>query len=435
MNRTRPQFTPEALFGKVRGVFKEHSSDKQGHYGISTADCLMSAFAMFSLKYPSLLQFDQARKHKVLSHNLKMLYGVKEIPCDTYMRERLDGQPVEIVRKAIKPLIGELQRAKALEQWKFLGKYYPISLDATGFFSSEQVHCEYCCEKKYKKGTDEEYTIYNHQMLVGVIVHPDMRQVLPIGFEPIIKADGDTKNDCERNAAKRWLKNFRRDYPQLPVVFLGDGLFSNAPFIQEVEAHRGKYIIIAKEKDHKHLYDYFWKAEELDMVEFKETIKGVQKRYRYMSNVPLNDSHPDLLVNVVFYEEIDKKNVKHQWLWVTNLELTDHKIVKEIARGGRCRWKIENETFNTLKNQGYHYEHNFGHGYKTLSNLLAGLMLLAFLVDQCLEALTVEFKGALAKCGSRINLWETIRFLFGWVLIGNWDKLYRSILDPPAFAF
>lgn len=69
MNRTRPQFTPEALFGKVRGVFNEHSSDKQGQYGISTADCLMSAFAMFSLKYPSLLQFDQARKHKVLSHN------------------------------------------------------------------------------------------------------------------------------------------------------------------------------------------------------------------------------------------------------------------------------------------------------------------------------------------------------------------------------
>jgi hypothetical protein len=272
-------------------------------------------------------------------------------------------------------------------------------------------------------------------MLVGVIVHPDMRQVLPIGFEPINKADGDTKNDCERNATKRCLKNFRRDYPQLPVVFLGDGLFSNAPFIQEVEVHRGKYIIIAKEKDHKHLYDYFWKAEEPDMVEFKETIKGVQQRYRYMSNVPLNDSHPDLLVNVVFYEEIDKKNVKHQWLWVTNLELTDHKIVKEIAGAGRCRWKIENETFNTLKNQGYHYEHNFGHGYKTLSNLLAGLMLLAFLVDQCLEALTVEFKGALAKCGSRINLWETIRFLFSWVLIGNWDKLYRSILDPPAFAF
>lgn len=143
----------------------------------------------------------------------------------------------------------------------------------------------------------------------------------------------------------------------------------------------------------------------------------------------------DLLVNVVFYKEIDRKNVKRQWLWVTNLELTNHTTVKEIARIGRCRWKIENETFNTLKNQGYNYEHNFGHGYKTLSNLLAGLMLLAFLVDHCLEALTLEFKGALEKCCSRMKLWETIRFLFNWVLIGNWDKLYGSILDPPVFSF
>jgi hypothetical protein len=83
----------------------------------------------------------------------------------------------------------------------------------------------------------------------------------------------------------------------------------------------------------------------------------------------------------------------------------------------------------------FRYEHNFGHGYKTLSNLLAGLMLLAFLVDQCLEALTVEFKGALEKCGSRVVLWETIRFLFHWVLIDDWDKLYKSILDPPIFRF
>ena len=188
---------------------------------------------------------------------------------------------------------------------------------------------------------------------------------------------------------------------------------------------------MAKEKDHKHLYDYFWKAEPPDVTEFMETVQGVKKRYRYMSDVPLNEAHPDLLVNVVFYEEIDKKNVKHKWLWVTNLEVTAD-VAKEITKGGRCRWKIENETFNTLKNQGYNYEHNFGHGNKTLSNLLAGLMLLAFLIDQCLESMTLEFKGALTKCISRIRLWESIRSLFNVFLIDNWDKIYANILDPPV---
>ena len=164
-----------------------------------------------------------------------------------------------------------------------------------------------------------------------------------------------------------------------------------------------------------------------------ETVKGVKKRYRYMTDVPLNESHFDLKANVVFYEEIDKKNVKRKWLWVTNLEITNE-VVKEIVKGGRCRWKIENETFNTLKNQGYHYEHNFGHGNKTLSNLLAGLMLLAFLIDQSLEALTLEFKEALTKCISRIRLWEIIRSLFTCFLIDNWDKLYGAILDPPILS-
>ena len=276
MYRTRLQFTPESMFGKVRDVFKEHAKDKQGQYGISTADCLMSAFAMFSLKYPSLLQFDQARKHKVIRHNLKTLYGVKTPPCDTYMRERLDGQPLWIVRNAIKSTFAVLQRSKSLEAWKFLNEYYLINLDGTGFFSSNTVNCEYCCEKKHKKGTEEEYTTYHHQMLVGSIAHPSMRQVLPIGFEPIVKGDGDQKNDCELNAAKRWMNNFGAPIRNSPVIIVGDGLFSNAPFIQAIEDKRGKYILVAKEKDHKYLYDYFGRPSLLMWLTLWKQSKGLK---------------------------------------------------------------------------------------------------------------------------------------------------------------
>ncbi len=51
-------------------------------------------------------------------------------------------------------------------------------------------------------------------------------------------------------------------------------------------------------------------------------------------------------------------------------------------RGGRARWRIENKTFNTLKNQGYHFEHNYGHGDQNLATVLVLLMFLAFTVDQ-----------------------------------------------------
>ena len=97
-------------------------------------------------------------------------------------------------------------------------------------------------------------------MVVGSIVHPDMRQVFPIGFEPIVKSDGQEKNDCERNASKRWLEEFRRPHPQLSVIVVVDGLFSNGPFIDMLEQHRCCYILVCQEKDHKYLYDWFWKA-------------------------------------------------------------------------------------------------------------------------------------------------------------------------------
>ena len=70
-----------------------------------------------------------------------------------------------------------------------------------------------------------------------------------------------------------------------------------------------------------------------------------------------------------------------------------------LMRGARARWKIENETFNTPKNQGYHFEHNFGHAYQHLSTVFAYLMLLAFLLDQVQQHCCGLFQQALAKEG------------------------------------
>jgi len=258
-----------------------------------------------------------------------------------------------------------------------------------------------------------------------------MRQVLPIGFEPIVKSDGDKKNDCERNASKRWLVCFRRDHPQLSAIIIADGLSSNGPFIIDLEEHRCKYILVAKDDDHKSLMEYFWAGKEPDIFEHSEEMKGVKKRYRYMKNVPLNDSHPDILVTVVYYEETDKNGIIRKWVWVTNLDVNKENF-REIEIGGRCRWKIENETFNTLKNQGYNFEHNYGHGKKTLSNVMAGMMLLAFFMDQILEAFDIKFQFLLNKYNSKKTTWEKIRCAFLWFNISSWDAVYNAILDPPV---
>ena len=98
------------------------------------------------------------------------------------------------------------------------------------------------------------------------------------------------------------------------------------------------------------------------------------------------------------------------------------------------KWKIENETFNCLKTKGYNFEHNYGHGYNGLSNVFAGLMLLAFLIDQILEAFNKTFQAVLKKMVSRIRTWELCRSLFLIYYVTTWDAFYRAILDPPVIV-
>jgi hypothetical protein len=90
--------------------------------------------------------------------------------------------------------------------------------------------------------------------------------------------------------------------------------------------------------------------------------------------MPLNDSRSDVRVNFIEYWEVSKDKTQH-FSWVTDFRVTKYNVYT-LMRGGRARWKIENETFNTLKNQGYHFEHNDGHGEQNLSVVLATLMML-----------------------------------------------------------
>lgn len=436
MNKTRKHYTHRAILSKIHSSFvcSTEGTDKPGI--IKTSDCLMSALAIFALKYPSLLSFEESKtENEIIKHNLKNLYHVSKSPCDTYLRERLDGLDLSIVRVVFGRLLAILQRGKVLDEWKFLNDKFLISLDGTGFFSSHDTKCENCCTKIVNKGTDKEVITYHHQMLVGSIVSPSCKQVFPVNFEPIIKEDGQQKNDCERNCAKRWLENFRKSHPKLEVIIIADGLYSNAPFIRILKDKSCSFILVAKPDDHKYLYDYFWAGDGEDIGQFESSHKRknaeYKGKYRFMNDVPLNDANHDLKVNVLYYEEHDpKKNKVTKWLWVTDMEIRKDNA-KSIMQSARARWKIENETFNTLKNQGYNFEHNFGHGYKGLSNVFAGIMVLAFFVDQILEALNLEYKASVEKCLSRRSFFERARALFLTFFIKDYNILYASILSPP----
>jgi hypothetical protein len=392
---------------------------------ISFTDVLMSGFAVFSLKFPSLLQYDQNRK--TLDDNLRDLYYINRPPSDTYLRERLDELDPMFVRPAFKKIFAELQRGKCLEQFEFLEGSYLLSLDGTGEFSSSKVCCQQCCKKEHKDGS----IMYYHQMLGACIVHPDQSNVIPFCPETIQNGDGSAKNDCERNAAKRFIENFKREHPHLKVIILGDGIASNAPYIRLLEEHKMKYLLGAKPGDHQFIFDAVETSEETEYYEILDE-DGFLHQFHYLNDTTLNKSNSDVRVNFLEYMQTDPKGKETVFSWVTNIRITKTNIFA-LMKGGRARWKIENETFNTLKNLGYNFEHNYGHGQKYLSTILCLLMLLAFLIDQVQGIACSLFQAVKKRAGSFRALWEDIRVLFRFAGLTSWECMYRFMIGGKKF--
>jgi hypothetical protein len=384
----------------------------------------MSGLAILGLKYPSLLKFDEQRNDPAVQENLKSLYGVKQAPCDTQLRTILDPVNPIHLRGVYREIHRVLQRHKVLEAYRYLGDYYLVSIDGTGQFHSEKIHCEECCIKKTPEGEEA----YFHQLLSAVLIHPDLSTVLPFAPEAILGQDGENKNDCERNAAKRLLAHLRREHPQLKMIIVEDSLAGNGPHLKLLNDLDFRYIIMVKEGDHEALFETVQeKLRAGECEEFEEVDEaGVVHGFRFVNGVPLNKTHPDILVNFLEYWEIEGDS-ELLLTWITDFYLSKETVYL-VMRGGRARWKIENEAFNTLKNHGYHLEHNYGHGKQHLATVFAFLMMLAFLVDQVQELCCGLFNAARQRYHSRTSLWEKIRSLFTSFLIDGWQTLWCAII-------
>lgn len=421
----KKHLSAQGMLSKVRKDFELISEPPRDPRGLKSTmplvDCLMSGLAMFGLKYSSLLEFDDERREAVTRHNLKTLYHVEETPCDTYMRERLDLIDPRELRPAFTTLFSLLQRGKVLEDYKFLGQYVLIPCDGTSMFSSDSVHCENCCEKHHRNGS----ITYYHQMLGAVVAHPDQKEVFPLCPEPISKPDGCTKNDCEQNAMTRFLEDFQREHPHLKVIFTEDALSAKGPYLRRILNIGAHFIVSVNPTGNPSLFEFLKgiKLEKKTVKTPKETIE-----LSFCNSIPLNDTNHDFQVNYIDCVITNKKGEVTHFSWVTDLTVTLDNVY-ELSRGGRARWNIENETFNTLKNQGYQFEHNFGHGYQNLSHVFGLLMFLAFLIDQIQQRCCGLFQEALKKMRRKKRFWGKLRHLFLEFYVDSWADLFSAIVS------
>jgi hypothetical protein len=426
--KLRKHLNADALLTTMKTGFEKIEDHRSGNVQHSLGDTLMAGFAMFSLKDPSLLAFDERRI--AAPHNLMTIYGMGSIPCDTSMREILDGVDPNNLRPLFKNAFRALQRGKALEQMVFMEGSYLLNLDGTGYFSSSTLYSDACMEKV---STMTGKVTYYLQAVGAAIVHPDFKEVIPLCPEIIRKQDGETKMDCERNAIRRLLKKFRKDHPHLKVIINEDALSSNAPHIEDLEQYNCHYILGVKEGDHKFLFQHVDQAikdgEAVELVMADERNEDITHYFHIVYDAPLNKSNQDRRVTFVEYWEENTKTGKIQrFSWLTDLDITEDNVYL-FMRGARARWKIENETFNTLKNQGYHFGHNYGLGKQHLTETFVFLMMLAFLVDQIQQLCCPLFNAVWKKWKSKRSLWEKVRSKFHDFYIETMEDLYRSLLD------
>lgn len=413
----RSELNYDVLVAELRSDFNQIPDHRAPNVVHPLPDVLMSAYAIFSLKYPSLLCFEQ--QSEVERSNLQQLFGIERLCSDAQMRRILDEVSPDDLQELFPKRFELLKRVDLLGHYRFLKKYLLLSVDGVQYFESGKIHCKRCLEKQHRHGQ----TSYHHSMLGVALVHPQRREVFPVGCEAIQKQDGCSKNDCELNASKRLQDRLLAAYKDQPIVLLEDALYANGPHIKQILDNHWDFIIGAKPGGQDTLFKHFEARKARGQVATLVLQQGqVSHHFYWINDVPLNDK-AKVRVNFLYYEQHQPKTKPMCFSWVTSLRLRTS-TVYEIMQAGRARWKIENEGFNTLKNQGYHFEHNFGHGYNHLCNVMASMMLLAFLVDQIIQACNGLFNDIWTAAKARNRVWERIRALYMIRPLNSFNELF-----------
>ena len=466
----------DALRKVLSHLFRQLPDErKKNKIDYSIHDIMMSGFACMFFQDPSLLQFQQQLKDERHRDNLQTLFDVEVIPRETQMREIIDDFDSVLLRPVFKNYFLRLQRGKYLEQYQFLPGQYYCPIDGVQFYSSGKIKCDACLTANHKNG----HTTYSHKALQAAIVHPDMRQVIPLMPEEVRNTDGTEKQDCETKAAKRLIPKIREDHPQLELIIGGDDLFSKQPFIETVLNERMHYLLVAKETTHTVMITAIDKSGRLKKTHYTDK-KDRTHVYEWIEDIPLNGNENPIITNFFRYTilGIDKDGnpkINYKNSWVSDLSLSPKHLkhialrdqdktpndqqqptlaehteppahkeepafekpqpsgserVKHLVRGGRSRWKIENECFNTLKNQGYHISHNFGHGKKHLCFNFYLFTLLAFFFHQIFELTDRFYQACRKKFGSKCHMWETLRSYVKILIFEDWEHLLDFALDP-----
>ena len=401
----------------------EHRRGKNTQYEI--VDAGLGAFAVFFMQSPSFLAYQRDMQRRKGENNASGLFEVKDIPSDAQIRNLLDPLDAAQLEAVFWGVYTELDAGGYLDVYQGVGDTRLISLDGTQYFSSQTIHCDNC---RVTVRDGEKH--YGHQVLLAVLCAAEQPYVVCLEPEFMTPQDGHKKQDCEQQAIKRWVERNARHFEPWSVTVLTDDLHCHQPTCELLLKHKLHFILTCKPESHSTLYEELRLLERVEGAISTKTVRRWNGRYherlvyRWAEQVPLRRGPKALRVNWCALRVIREDSGKQLYhnAWATDHVLNETTVVA-VARDGRSRWKVENEGINVLKNRGYSFEHNYGHGKQRLSTVLLTLLLLAFLFHTALDLSCLMYQDVRRELGRRRTFFNDLRALTRYLYFLSWQEL------------
>lgn len=394
-------------------------------------DVGMSAFSVFFTQSPSFLAHQRDMKLRKGRSNAESLFALTAIPSDNQIRNLLDKVSPQVLHPVYRRTFLALEQTGILENRRSFAKQLLVAIDGTEYFSSNNIHCEQCNHRELSNGK----TNYFHRVVTPVIVKPGDEHVISLEPEFIVPQDGHDKQDCEIQAAKRWLEKHGDFYAQRGVTIVGDDLFSRQPFCLVLQEKHFHFILVCKPDSHPELYQTVAFLAANRVLGSKTVRRWVGKyaeiwTYRYANHLPLCSAKDAVEVGwcEVTITREDSGEQLYKNAFVTDFEVSEA-TVEAVVRDGRARWKVENEHNNILKTKGYHLEHNFGHGKQFLASVLLSLNLLAFLFHTVLDLVDEQYRAIRQALGTRRRFFQDLEALLRYFQFESWDAVLAFMFN------
>lgn len=379
---------------------------------------LFSGVLLFLCRLGSRRQIHYQLRNQVRSASkFKTLFKVETAPHGDTLNYSFKRLEVEAVQQMVCRMVEQLVRGKMLYAYRLFERYYLIAIDGTGILSFGERHCDHCLTRKLSNGE----VIYYHPVLEAKLVTSN-GFCFSLMSEFIENADlSSDKQDCELKAFYRLSKRLKKRFPRLPFCLLLDSLYAGGPTFSICEKNGWKYIINLKDDSLPSVnreFESLCKLTPENRTRLRRQVgqQSIDQRYRFANDIDYKDTnaHRHLLHVLECQEKVTPKcgqQTNTNYKWVSNFKLDKDRIITLANNGGRLRWKIENEGFNSQKNGGFELEHPYSEN-ENARKIFYLLLQAAYTLFQLIEKGSL-FKAAFPKgVGSLQNIAQ--RILEAW---------------------